>query len=183
MRTLFFLLLIALAGSSYAQSAAATQKIGYVDMEYMFTQLPEFKQVTNELKTHNTQLENQLKAKYQEYENKVKAYQAMPATTADAIRADKEREIQDLQAGIQKFQQDAETSMRNKESTLMQPVYAKIAKAIEDVAKENGYTFIINGILAGNDILLYSDEKYDVSDMVLKKLGVTPAPPQATKGN
>jgi len=183
MRTLFFLLLMAVAGATYAQTPPAAQKIGYVDMEYMFTQLPEFKQVTNELKTHNTQLENQLKAKYQEYEGKVKAYQAMPATTADAIRADKEREIQGLQESIQKFQQDAETSMRNKESTLMQPVYAKIAKAIEDVAKENGYTFVINGVLAGNDILLYSDEKFDISALVLKKLGVTPAPPQANKTN
>jgi outer membrane protein len=182
MRTQFFLLLMAVASVTYAQTQPA-QKIGYVDMEYMFTQLPEFKQVTNELKTHNTQLENQLKAKYQEYEAKVKAYQAMPATTADAIRADKEREIQGLQESIQKFQQDAETSMRNKESTLMQPVYAKISKAIEDVSKENGYTFIINGVLAGNDILLYSDEKFDISALVLKKLGVTPTPPQANKTN
>ncbi|MDZ7646998.1 MAG: OmpH family outer membrane protein [Cytophagales bacterium] len=73
-------------------------------------------------------------------EAKYKAYQAMPVTTPDAIRADKERELQGMQDGIQKFQQDAETSLRNKQSALMDPVFKKVGKAIEDVAKENAYT-------------------------------------------
>jgi hypothetical protein len=33
--------------------------------------------------------------------------------------------------------------------------------------------------MGGGDILLYSDEKYNISNLVLKKLGVTPQP-QAT---
>jgi outer membrane protein len=32
----------------------------------------------------------------------------------------------------------------------------------------------------GGDIILYNDEKYNISDLVLKKLGVTPAPPATT---
>ena len=42
---------------------APAQKIGYADPNLIFSQLPEFKQIENELKTHNTQLENQMKAK------------------------------------------------------------------------------------------------------------------------
>ena len=172
MRTLFLLLFCVFAVSAQAQE---TQKIGYADWEYIFSQLPEFKQIDNELKTHGTQLENQLKAKSQELEAKYKAYQAMPATTPDAIRADKERELQQMQEGIQKFQQDAQTSLQNKQTSLMDPIYKKVGKAIEDVAKENGYSFIINPqLFSGDDILLYSDENYNISNMVLKKLGVTP---------
>lgn len=174
MRTLFLLLFCAFAVSAQAQE---TQKIGYADWQYIFSQLPEFKQIDNELKTHNTQLENQLKAKYSDYENKVKAYQGMPATTPDAIRADKERELQGLQESIQKFQQDAQTSLQNKQTALMDPVFKKVGKAIEDVAKEHGYAFIMAPqIMGGGDVLLYSDEKYNVSNLVLKKLGVTPQP-------
>ena len=63
----------------------------------------------------------------------------------------------------------------------MQPVYTKVGKAIEDVAKEQGFAFIINPqTTAGDDILLFSDEKFDISNSVLKKLGVTPTAP-ATK--
>ena len=174
MRTLFLLLFCVSAVSAQAQE---TQKIGYADWEYIFSQLPEFKQIDNELKTHGTQLENQLKAKYADYESKVKAYQGMPATTPDAIKADKERELAALQESIQKFQQDAQTSLQNKQTALMDPVFKKVGKAIEDVAKENGFAFIMAPqVMGGGDILLYSDEKYNISDMVLKKMGVTPQP-------
>lgn len=174
MRTLFLLLFCVFAVSAQAQE---TQKIGYADWEYIFSQLPEFKQIDNELKTHGTQLENQLKAKYSDYESKVKAYQGMPATTPDAIKADKERELAGLQESIQKFQQDAQTSLQNKQTALMDPVFKKVGKAIEDVAKENGFAFIMAPqVMGGGDILLYSDEKYNISDMVLKKMGVTPQP-------
>jgi outer membrane protein len=174
MRTLFLLLFCVFAVSAQAQE---TQKIGYADWEYIFSQLPEFKQIDSELKTHGTQLENQLKAKYADYESKVKAYQGMPATTPDAIKADKERELAGLQESIQKFQQDAQTSLQNKQTALMDPVFKKVGKAIEEVAKENGYAFIMAPqVMGGGDILLYSDEKYNVSTLVLKKLGVTPQP-------
>jgi outer membrane protein len=174
MRTLFLLLFCVFAVSAQAQE---TQKIGYADWEYIFSQLPEFKQIDNELKTHGTQLENQLKAKYSDYESKVKAYQGMPATTPDAIKADKERELQGLQESIQKFQQDAQTSLQNKQTALMDPVFKKVGKAVEEVAKENGFAFIIAPqVMGGGDILLYSDEKYNISNLVLKKLGVTPQP-------
>jgi outer membrane protein len=180
MRTLFLLLFCVVAISAQAQE---TQKIGFADWQYIFSQLPETKQIENELKTHGTQLENQLKAKSQELEAKYKAYQAMPATTPDAIRADKERELQGMQESIQKFQQDAETSLRNKQTSLMEPVFKKVGKAIEDVAKENAYTFIINpqSMSSGEDILLFSDEKYNISNLVLKKLGITPKPEAANK--
>ena len=174
MRTLFLLLFCVFAVGAQAQE---TQKIGYADWEYIFSQLPEFKQIDSELKTHGTQLENQLKAKYADYETKVKAYQGMPATTPDAIKADKERELAGLQESIQKFQQDAQTSLQNKQTALMDPVFKKVGKAIEDVAKENGYAFIMAPqVMGGGDILLYSDEKYNVSNLVLKKLGITPQP-------
>ncbi|MBN8651150.1 MAG: OmpH family outer membrane protein [Cytophagales bacterium] len=181
MRTLFVLLFCAATLSANAQE---TQKIGYADWNSIFGQMPEYKQIENELKTHGTQLENQLKAKTTEFETKLRAYQSMPATTPDAIKADKERELQALQESIQKFQQDAQNSLENKRQALMDPVFKKVGKAIEDTAKENGYSFIINpqSMSTGEDIVLYSDDKYNISNLVLKKLGVTPKP-EATKPN
>jgi outer membrane protein len=58
----------------------------------------------------------------------------------------------------------------------MDPVQKKVAKAIEDVAKENGYSLIVTGQVGGLDVVLYGDDKINVSDLVLKKLGVTPKP-------
>ena len=151
------------------------QKIGHADWEYIFSQLPEYKQIENDLKTHESQLQNQLKAKYAEYQAKANALQGLPPTTPDAIKKDKETEVAQLQEGIQKFQQDAQTSLQKKQADLMQPVFAKVAKAVEEVAKENAYSYILAPqVLGGGDVILYNDEKNNISALVLKKLGITP---------
>jgi outer membrane protein len=178
MRTLFSIIFSVVAFAAFSQSAPVTQKIGYADWDYIFSQMPEFKQIDSELKAHRTQLESQMDSKQKDLEAKYKAYQALGTTTPDAIRADKQREIEQLNESLQKFSQDAQTSLQTKQTQLMEPVFTKVGKAIEDVAKENSYSFIINPqLLQGGDILLYSDEKYDISPLVLKKMGITATKP------
>lgn len=185
MRTLFSTILFALLlTTSFAQTTPVAQKIGYADWDYIFSQMPEFKSVDTELKAHSAQLQSQLEAKSRDFETKYRAFQNMPATTPDAIRADKQRELEAMNESIQKFQTDAQTSYQKKQNDLMEPVFSKVGKAIEAVAQEQGYTFIINPqLLQGGDILLYSDPKFDISNDVLKKMGVTPAPKPTTPTN
>ena len=181
MRTLLTVVLMIVSAGAFAQ-ATHNQKIGYADPAYIFIQMPQYKQIENEMKTHGDQLQAQAKAKYAEYETKLRAYQQGAATMLDAVRRDKESELTQLQENIQKFQQDAQTSLQKKEGDLMGPINSKIGAAIEEVAKENGYTFIINPQIQGSiDILLYGDEKYDISPLVLKKLGVTVTAPAPNK--
>lgn len=160
---------------------AQNVKIGYADVDYILSQMPDTKQVESELKTLNTQLQNQLQTKYQEYEQKLKQYQDQAATMADAIRSEKETELTQLQQRIQKLQQDAQTNIQKKSTDLMQPLYDKIGDSIEKVAKANGYTYVINGQVGGIDVVLYADDQYDVSDLVLKDMGITPTPATAEK--
>jgi len=184
MKPLVFLYMLFVSLGLQAQApdqVGTSQKIGYADWEYVYSKMPESKTIDTQMKTHSSQLESQLKAKYTEYESKLKAYQAGVNTMIDAVRKDKEAELTQLQENIQKFQQDAQASVSKKQGDLMEPIFARIGKAIEDVAKENGYVFIINPqLVGGGDVLLYSDEKYNVSDLVLKKLGVSPVASTST---
>jgi outer membrane protein len=161
------LLLISFA--SFAQSNDQPLKIGYTNVEYILMQLPESKQIESDLKTHSAQLENQLKTKYGEYESKLQAYEKGAATMDKTIREDKEKELMNLNNSIQEFQRNAQMSLQNKEKSLVDPVIAKIDKAIKDVAKENGFTYVIS-----NQALLAGPEDGDISPLVLKKLGVDP---------
>lgn len=173
MRTLLISALVMISCGVFAQTTP--QKIGYADTEYIFSQMPQYRQIESDLKTHGQQLEAQLKAKYTEYETKRKAYEASFATMVDAVKKDKEAELVGLEQGIQKFQQEAQASLQKKQADLMEPIISKIGNAIAEVAKENGFSFIINPQLGPNsDILLYTDEKYNISDLVLKKMGITP---------
>ncbi|MBC5994762.1 OmpH family outer membrane protein [Pontibacter cellulosilyticus] len=161
--------------ASFAQSNDQPLKIGYTNVEYILLQLPESKEIESQLKTHSTQLENQLKGKYNEYETKLQAYEKGAATMDKTIREDKEKELMNLNNSIQEFQRNAQMSLQQKEKSLVDPVIAKIDKAIKDVAKENGYTYVIS-----NQALLAGPENGDISPLVLKKLGVDPSKVQQT---
>ncbi|MFZ6013379.1 MAG: OmpH family outer membrane protein [Bacteroidota bacterium] len=160
---------------SYAQTQPAT-KVGYADVDYIFNQMPEFKQIETELKSTQTQLKNQIDSKVQKFQKDLADYQANATTMLEAVRVNTERELQQQQQNIEKLQQDAQTTIASKQTQLMDPVYKKIGKAIEDVSKENGFNLILSSQLGGLDVILYGDEKLDVSDLVLKKLGITPKP-------
>jgi len=161
---------------SIASFGQDVQKLGYADTDYILSQLPDAKRVDSELKTYGAQLEAQLKAKSDEYERKLKDYQANAGKWVDAVVQDKTNELQNLQQQFQKFSQDAEASYQKKYQDLMAPLYEKVGKTIADVAKENGYSFIItlNTPQGGERVLHYKDPQYDISNLVLKKLGVTP---------
>ena len=159
---------------SHAQTAST--KIGYADVDYIFSQMPEQKQIETDLKSLQTQLKNQIDAKYQEFQKKLQDYNANLNNMIDAVKANTERELQQMQQNIEKLQQDAQVTVQNKERQLMDPVFKKVGTAINDVAKENGYTFILSQQIGGLDVVLYGDDNMDVSDLVLKKMGVTPKP-------
>jgi len=165
-----FLLMVLMANHIYAQPTSS-QKIGHADWEFIFSQLPEFRAIETELKSYETQLQNQAKSKVQDLNVKYKAYQELPANTPEAIRKDKESELAYLQENIQRFEQDAQSSIQKKQNDLIAPVFAKVGKAIDEVAKENGFTYILNPrMLGGGDLILFTDEQYNISELVLKKL-------------
>ena len=180
MRKLVLLLVLGF-GSYCSLAQTASAKIGYADVDYIFSQMPEQKAIEAELKSTQTQLKNQIDAKYQEFQKKLADYNANINTMLEAVKANTERELQQMQQNIEKLQADAQTTIQTKQTQLMDPVYKKVGKGIEEVAKENGFTFILNQQIGGLDVILYGDDKMDISDLVLKKLGVTPKPVTATQ--
>jgi outer membrane protein len=157
-----------------AAMAQQNLKIGYTNVDYILSQLPEAKQMESEYKAYEKQLSNQLQSKYQEFQTKMEAFQKNFQSMTDVVRADKQEELQNLQASIEKFQKDAEASLQKKQVDIFQPAYDKIQKAIDEVSKENNYTHVFSSDAGGMPVLLYASDDDNISDLVLKKLGVNP---------
>jgi outer membrane protein len=154
----------------------AAIKIGYTNVDYVLSLMPESKQIESDLKAYTAQLEAQLKSKASEFETKYQAYEKGAATMTDVIRQDKERELQNLKGEIDEFQKGADQSIQKKQQALLEPALDKLQKAIDQVAKENGYTYVFNSD-AGygtTPILLHGPDEGNISDLVLRKMGVTP---------
>jgi outer membrane protein len=163
---LFVVLLV--ATFSMNVQAQAGLKIGYLDFQELITLMPGQEEINKKLDEHVSGLQSQLQAMQSEYETKVNDYQAGQATMSDIIKQTKEKEITDLQQRIEAFNQQAQVDIQNKQIELTQPLIDKAKKAIEDVAKENGFTYIING---NEQILLYKSGT-DILPLVKKKLGL-----------
>lgn len=150
--------------NSYAQN-----KLGYIDSQELLLLLPERKTAEAEVQTFAKSLESQLQAMTSEYQQSVQDYQANEASYDDLVKQDKISEITGLEQRIQSFQQNAQQALQTKEQELLEPILAKARKAIEDVAKEEGYTYIFDRSLG---TVLFAKESENILSKVKKKLNL-----------
>jgi outer membrane protein len=162
----FFFFTVLLTSLGFSQ---ATLKLGHIDSNEILTLMPETDSLQNELKNYADYLDQQMSAMAMEYQSKVTDYQDNVATMSDLIRQTKEKEITDLQARIQAFQQSADQDLSAKQAELFNPLIEKVKNAIDEVGRENGYTYILD---VGAGAVIFYEGGDDVLPLVKKKLGI-----------
>ncbi len=166
MKNIILVLAILITGTSlHAQT-----KVGTIDADFILQQMPEMVQVQEDMKTYNTELQENLQSTIKNYEELVAAYQANVATFTEEEKQSKEDEIITLENEIKNFRQKASVLMQMRNNELTQPLYLKIDVAMKAIISEQGYTQILNTSANG---LAYADEKYDITEAVMKKMGIT----------
>ena len=166
-------------------SATGVIKLGYTNVQYLLAASPQTKVIKSQLETASKQYEKAIQDKIKELEEKFAAYQKNEGTMMESIKQDNQSELCNLEQSIRTLQENAQGELKNKESELVKPELDKIYAAINDVAKDNGFTFIFNS----DQVLLYAAEGADATPLVLKKLGYPepkdeePTRPNAAAGN
>lgn len=159
---------VALTGL-FSATAMAQSKIGYINAQAVIEAMPEAKTAQTSLQTYAEGLDTDGKSLIDEYTAKTKDFNDKAATMTDNIKEIKAREIQDIQKRIEDYKQAAEQKIDAKRAEVLKPIYDKARKAIEDVAKEKGYTYVIDG---SSGILLVSPASDDLMPAVKVKLGI-----------
>lgn len=161
-------------------ASAQDLKIGYTNVEYIMSLMPEMEQIDADIQDYSNQLGQQIQTKTQSFQQQVASYQQSAQTMTDEARATKERELQGMEQEIQKFQQDAQSSYQRKLQELLEPVQTKVYNAINAVAAENNYTHVFSEAAGQSPVLLYTKDNDPFTDLVLAKLGLeapeSPAP-------
>ena len=168
MKKIISLLVVFIAMSS----VAIAQKIGYIDSEYILSNIPEYKAAQSEIDKISVDWQKEIEAKYTEIDKLYKIYQAESVLLTDDMRKkreneiiNKEKEVKELQK--QRFGVDGE--LFNKRMELVKPIQDKVYNAVKQVAEKSGLAFIFDK--AGQVSMLYSNSKYDKSEDVLNLLG------------
>ncbi len=164
------LLLLTTAGT------VSAQKSGYIRVDEMVSLMPELAKIDTLLNKYQTDslpgTFNYLLGEYQRYDSISK-----DPTKPLVVRNDAGKKANEFLSELQNWQSTAQQMVENKQATLLQPVYAKVMKAIEDVAKEKGYAYVYN-----KEALLVMPPADDLLPMVAAKLGVkVPAKPATNK--
>lgn len=155
---------------------AQSERLGFARIDYIVSQMPESKQVESQLSVQQTQAETELKRLQKEFDEKYASYQKTGAQLSETVRKDRETELQNLQTRVQEFSRSAQESLQKKYTQLMSPVLSKVQQAIDSVAKQNGYRFILNAPSKGSSDILYASEENNITGLVIKRLGIIPVP-------
>lgn len=152
---------------------ANAQKIAHISLDSLISVMPESKTAQQAVQDYAKQLEQQVTAMQMELQTKYEAYQKDMANMAPIVKDSKEKELNDLNQRITDFQQQAQADYQKKSAELSKPVYEKAKKAIDQVAKENGYKYVLD---TSTGLVIYNEPADDIIGLVIKKLGITVAP-------
>lgn len=160
---------------------AQDPKIGYTNIEMLLSYYKPAEGINQQLQKYGAQLEQALKSKESYFQTKYAEYQEK--TQVNGWRSEDEKkaaeaELQKLDKEIQDTAQESEYRLMAKQQELMQPILDKIQEKINEVAKEGGFTYILNQTSGMN--ILYGIETMDVTDKMAAKLGIT-LPPKEQK--
>jgi outer membrane protein len=163
------LLVVAVLLSSVSLFAQNT-KFGHINVNELISLMPERDNAQGALQTYAQELESELGIMQKEFEAKYTEYLQAESTLNDVIKASKQEELQSMQVRIQEYQQNAEQSYAKKEAELLQPILDKANEAIQQVGKENGYTYIFDA--SSGVVVFISENSNDVLPLVKTKLGI-----------
>lgn len=174
MRIKLILVTVMAVLGSLSLNAQTNLKIGWTNIDHILQNLPDAANIQEALNTERAQYEKLFNEKLEEGQKMMDDYQKNAATMSDIIRQDKERSIQNKQRELQELQQNSETALQSKQQELLTPVMNKIQTAIDDVAKEKGYAYVLNSDagFGTTPVLLVAPEEDNITEAVLKKLGV-----------
>jgi outer membrane protein len=162
----FVLLVLAVVNVAGAQS-----KIGYINTETIMQTLPEAIDAQKSIDLLVAGWEGELTRMQSEWKRKFDEYDKRKLILTDQVRADQERQLREMDASVtdyrnKKFGQNGE--LFQKQNDVMKPVQNKMFKVLEDIAKEDGYDYIVDR--SGQVLLLYANEKLDLTQKVLQRM-------------
>ena len=149
---------------------AQNYKFGHINSQELLSLMPERDSAEATIQQYARELEGELEIMEVEYRNKLNDYLEKQDNLTPLVKQTKEQELNEFQSRIQEFSNSAEQELQQQQAQLIQPIIIKAEKAIKDVAKENGFTYIFD--LSRGAVIYFSDQSVDILPLVKKKLGL-----------
>ena len=162
------ILLIVFGVEANAQSARGI-KIGYIDMEYILQNVPDY-----------TEAKNQLEQKAQKWKQDIEGKKVEIAKLKDALKTERAlltRELIDEREEEIKFQENELLDYQQKKfgpngelitqkAVLVKPIQDQVFTAVQDIADVKKFDFVFD---KSSDLtILFAAKRHDISDQVIR---------------
>jgi len=159
------ILILVVAISSLTTNAQT--KTGYINSQELMSSLPETKIIDSTLINYQIILEKHLNILITDFNNQNQSFIKDSSSLLTSIKEAKRKSLYEQAESIKTFKEQAERDLNAQRDSLVKPLFSKVKDAINAVAKEHGYDYIID--ISSNNVLFYN-EKYNIIQLVKKKL-------------
>ena len=182
MRKHFLYLFLSLVIVQTINAQTRGTKVGYIDMEYILQNVPDYTEATIQLEQKAQKWKQEIESKKVEL-NKIKeALKAEKALLTKELIDERETEITFLENEMLEYQQKrfgAKGDLMLQKSILAMPIQDQVFTAIQDIAVARKYDFIFD---KSSDLtMLFADKWFDISEQVLRVLNRSEKREQLTK--
>lgn len=144
----FRILLIATALFFGATTLMTAQsKIAHINKQELVKAMPEYKTAQAEIEKMGKTYETTIQESIKELENKLKQYDAEASSQTQEENTRRMQEVEGMKQSLGQFQQQAQRDLQEKELNLLKPIVEKADTAIQTVAKEQGFQYVLDSAM------------------------------------
>jgi outer membrane protein len=150
-----------------SNTTKAQIKIGYISADEIIALMPEAAKVDTALNQYQQSLYQNAQDKQNTFNEAVAKFYKDSATMNPSLKEVKRTELQKTVQELSGAEQQIQQQFEQKRQELSLPIQRKLQAAIQEVAKENGYTYVFP-----RESLLVMPPGDDIAALVKKKLGI-----------
>ena len=147
------------------------QKIGYVNIEYIYAQNEDARLAYADFEKEGKRLQAELENKAMTLDSLMRDYTKLEIMWTEDMKVEKRKEIENLQIEVETFQSKYFAQPNGEIYMMLQqrmaPINELIQSAIDKVAAEKAYDFVLD---ISQGIILYKLDSYDLTQLVVDEL-------------
>ena len=163
---LILLLSIAISGNSQGTKSV---RIGYIDMEYILQNVPDYAEANNQLELKAQKWKQELETKKNEITKVKDALKTEKVLLTKELIEEREEAITFLETEMSEYQQKRfgpNGDFIIQKEMLVKPIQDQIFNAVQDIADKKKYDFIFDK--ASDLTMLFANKRFNISDQVVR---------------
>ena len=164
-------LLFAFIILSFLANAQKAQRIGYIDMEYILENIPEYKEAQSKINAKAIVWQNNIVQQEKEIEALKAELNNEKELLTEELIIEKEEDIQILEFDLKELQAayfGSNGDLYFLRQQLVKPIQDLVFNAVQDIATKRKYDFVLDK--SSSLVMLYSNKDFDISDMIITNI-------------